>query len=86
MDVGVREFKAHLSDYLARAANGEVIRITDRGQPRAILGPIPGPAAISTGVEGGWIRPGDGTEPRPVRRHVASRGVLASLAEDREDR
>ena len=39
--VGVRELKAHLSDYLARARAGEVVTVTDRGQPVAQLSPIP---------------------------------------------
>ncbi|MGI8926052.1 MAG: type II toxin-antitoxin system Phd/YefM family antitoxin [Tepidiformaceae bacterium] len=31
--VGVREFKAHLSEYLRRVKAGEVVVITDRGRP-----------------------------------------------------
>jgi prevent-host-death family protein len=38
MDVGVRTLKQHVSEYLERAARGETIRVTDRGQPKAILG------------------------------------------------
>ena len=33
MEVGVRELKAKLSSYLARAAAGEIVTVTDRGQP-----------------------------------------------------
>jgi len=42
MEVGVRKFKAKLSSYLARAAAGEVVTVTDRGQPVAVLSPPPG--------------------------------------------
>src|SRR5713226_8544616 len=37
--VGVRELKDHLSDYLRRARAGELIVITDRGEPVAELSP-----------------------------------------------
>ncbi|MFN8643962.1 MAG: type II toxin-antitoxin system prevent-host-death family antitoxin [Candidatus Binatia bacterium] len=46
MDVGVRELKQNLSAYLERAARGESIRVTDRGVPKAILGPVPGAARL----------------------------------------
>lgn len=39
--VGVRELKAHLSEYLARARGGEVIVVTDRGARVAQLSPVP---------------------------------------------
>jgi len=38
MDVAVRELKAKLSAYLQRAAAGEMITVTDRGRPIAVLG------------------------------------------------
>jgi prevent-host-death family protein len=44
MKVGVRELKAHLSEYLDRAAAGDVIEVTDRGRPKAVLGPVQGAA------------------------------------------
>ena len=37
MSVGVRELKAHLSEFLSRAASGEEIVVTDRN--RAMFGP-----------------------------------------------
>jgi prevent-host-death family protein len=57
MDVGVRELKQHLSEYLERAAKGETIRVTDRGQAKAILGPLPGTERLAAGIAEGWIRP-----------------------------
>jgi len=39
--VGVRELRQNLSVYLARIAQGETLEVTDRGQPVAILAPIP---------------------------------------------
>ena len=39
--VGVRELRQNLSVYLARIARGETLEVTDRGQPVAILAPLP---------------------------------------------
>jgi prevent-host-death family protein len=40
MKVGVRMLKAHLSEYLRRANEGECIIVTDRGRQIAELRPI----------------------------------------------
>src|SRR3954451_11382598 len=50
MDVAVRELKAKLSAYLQQAAAGEVITVTDRGRPVAVLGPIPGRIDLAAAV------------------------------------
>jgi prevent-host-death family protein len=82
-DVGVRELKQRLSEYLDRAERGEILRVTDRGRPKALLGPLPGRARVEQGVSEGWIRAGSGgTLPR-VPRVQSSGRVLDVLAEDR---
>lgn len=83
MDVGVRELKQRLSEFLERAARGEIIRITDRGQPKAILAPVPGVGRLTRGIEEGWIRPAQDAEPLPVRRATATRRVSEALDDDR---
>ncbi len=82
-DVGVRELKQRLSQYLDRAERGEVLRVTDRGRPKAVLGPVPGRARIEDGVGAGWITPGTGSPLGPVHRAKATRRTLDVLAEDR---
>jgi prevent-host-death family protein len=82
-DVGIRELKQHLSEYLDRAEHGETLRVTDRGRPKAMLGPVPGRARIEDGIRTGWITPGTGAPLGPVPRSKASRQVLDALAEDR---
>ncbi len=86
MDVGVRELKAHLSAYLERAAAGELIRVTDRGRPVAVIGPLPDTERLERGIREGWIRPGSGIVPCPVHRVPAPSRVADVLEEDREDR
>ena len=82
-DVGIRELKQHLSEYLDRAEQGEVLRVTDRGRPKAVLGPIPGRARIEDGIRAGWIKPGTEASLGPATRSKASGRVLDALAEDR---
>jgi prevent-host-death family protein len=84
MDVGVRELKQHLSEYLRRAAAGQVIRVTDRGVPTVIISPIAGGDGLQRGIDEGWIRP-------PLRnaqvggapRERSARRVLDVVREDR---
>jgi prevent-host-death family protein len=84
MDIGVRELKQNLSAYLARAARGETIRVTERGVPKALLGPIPGTVRLEEGVSKGWIaRPATSAAPARVQRARASLRVEDVLIEDR---
>jgi prevent-host-death family protein len=82
-DVGIRELKQHLSEYLDRAERGELVRVTDRGRPKALLGPLPGRANIDDGVAAGWITPGSGKRLGAIARVKADTRVLDVLAEDR---
>lgn len=82
-DVGIRELKQRLSEYLDRAERGEILRVTDRGRPKALLGPVPGRARIEEGIRAGWITPGTDEPLAPVRRSKSARRVLDVLAEDR---
>ncbi len=83
MDIGIRELKAKLSAYVQRAAAGEVITVTDRGRPVAILGPPLGVVDLRGAVEAGWVTPASRVGLRPVPRHRARGSVLEVLAEDR---
>jgi prevent-host-death family protein len=82
-DVGIRELKQRLSEYLDRAERGETLRVTDRGRPKAMLGPVPGRGRIEDGIRSGWITPGSGAPLGRVQRSKAASRVLVVLAEDR---
>lgn len=84
MDVAVRELKQNLSKYLERAARGATIRVTDRGTPKAILGPLPERLRLEEGIADGWIEAPSGTIARSVRRARASRRIADVLSEDRD--
>lgn len=70
--VGIRDCKAHLSEIVRRVRSGEVVEITDRGEPVARIVPVrpaavagdPYEASIRALLEAGWI----GERP-PRRRH-----------------
>lgn len=88
MDIGVRELKQNLSKYLKRAAAGETIRVTERGVPKAVIGPIPGRVRIEEGVAEGWITVGEkaGTANAGKRKIRRAKSKLRSedvLTDDR---
>jgi prevent-host-death family protein len=85
MDVAVRQLKAQLSAYLKRAAAGELITVTDRGRPIAVLGPVINAIDLSAAVDAGWVSPASATGLRPVRRHAARSTIDQAVAEDRAE-
>lgn len=89
MDVGIRELKEHLSEIVERAARGETIRITSRGIPKAVLGPLNGEDRIRQGIREGWLTPPSSTEPprrlERVFRMKAPVTLQEILDEDRGD-
>ena len=82
-DVGVRDLKQHLSEYLDRAEHGELVTVTDRGRPKALLGPLPGRARVEEGIAAGWITPASAGRLGLARRWRGRTAVLEALAEDR---
>jgi prevent-host-death family protein len=68
MDVGIRELKQRLSEYLDRVARGEVIRVTERGRPKALLTPIRDDRTVERGIAEGWLSPGEKRRPQRVQR------------------
>ncbi len=85
MDVAVRDLKAKLSAYLKRAAAGELITVTDRGRPIAVLGPVLDAVDLAAAVEAGWVTPASASGLRPVRRYRSASSVEQALAEDRAE-
>jgi prevent-host-death family protein len=86
MDVPVRDLKAKLSAYVKRAAAGEVITVTDRGRPVAVLGPLVNTVDLAAAVEAGWVTPATASGLSPVRRHPSTSSVEQVLGDDRAER
>jgi antitoxin (DNA-binding transcriptional repressor) of toxin-antitoxin stability system len=86
--VGVRELRQNLSVYLERIALGETLEVTDRGQPVAILAPLPKPVSVLERLRAeGRLTPAKGdllTLKRP--RMAVSRRASRILQRVRADR
>ncbi len=87
MNVGVRELKQHLAEYLDRAAAGELVQVTERGVPKVQIVPVPGAGQMTDGVEQGWLRPAlraDGLQLRLLSGDAGARvhTLAAELAVD----
>lgn len=84
MEVGIRELKAHLSEYVDKAAKGEVIIVTHRGKSVARLTGLTGMSMIEQGIREGWITAASRAGGlRPVKRFKASLSVTEVLEDDR---
>jgi prevent-host-death family protein len=85
MEVGVRELKERLSELLERASRGEHLTVTERGRPKAVLGPLPGGDHIARGIAEGWITAPEsvGPIPPPPARARSSTAVREMIDEDR---
>ncbi len=80
--VGVRELRDHLSNYLRRVREGELLVITDRGKPIGELSPAEGRKNVELAfrlVRRGMAR-WSGGKPRGLIRAPRSRGGLVSAA------
>ena len=87
LTVGIRELKAHLSDYLKRVESGEQLMVAHRGRPIATIAP----AEVGPNVD--WVRAmvlegraqWSGGKPRGLTPRMKSRGKPASrmVLEDR---
>jgi prevent-host-death family protein len=95
METNVRELKAHLSEYLRRAALGEEVLVTLRGKPLARLVSVSSDATPETLEEASiarlrtlpWITPGNGNKPmgsvNPVRIGPDEKCLAAIVGEMR---
>jgi prevent-host-death family protein len=88
VQVGIRELKGRLSEYLRRVRAGETVIITEHGQPVGRIVPAAQPLAVRLAamVEAGqaaWS--GRRLEPiAPVAAAAGERSVADLLVEDRE--
>ncbi|MBC8195715.1 MAG: type II toxin-antitoxin system prevent-host-death family antitoxin [Acidimicrobiia bacterium] len=83
MNVGIRELKAKLSEYLGLVADGEAVVVTDRGRPVARLVPYDHGSAVERGIAEGWIRPPLRVGLLPSVRVHSSMTTEEALDEDR---
>ena len=83
--IGIRELRQHASRWVARAAAGETIEITDRGRLVAALGPPPRGNRYERLVGTGEIRPPEAALPGSPPPEAAE-PLTPHLEAEREDR
>ena len=83
MDVGIRELKKHLSEYVERASKGEHLRVTLRGEPVAELRPLPGANRMMEGIRDGWVTASGATPSSRVQGAPSERSIAEVVREDR---
>ena len=83
MNVGIRELKAHLSQYVRRAAAGENVLVTDRGKPVARLVSLGGTSMVDRGIAEGWITPASRAALTPAIQYKALLSIMEVMDEDR---
>ncbi len=87
MDVGVRDLKARLSEYLARAERGEVIGVTSRGRRIARIVPVDDRSWIERGLAEGWLtrqREGPPEPFAPLPRRPGTPSTTELIRADRD--
>jgi prevent-host-death family protein len=87
VEVGVREFRARLSDWLERAANGEEIIVTERGRPRARLTGVGQQSTCERLIAKGVITPAQkpkGSTPLP--KPIPIKGSIDDILRDSRGR
>lgn len=64
--VGIRELKTRLSEYVERARAGETVIVTDRDRPVAELRPISGRTSLDSLIDAGLATRGRPKRPAPT--------------------
>jgi prevent-host-death family protein len=88
--VGIRELKQNASAVLERVRHGESVEVTERGQPIALIVPLPRAGALDRLLTEGRATPANGSlsdlpvprRPRPGRP-LPSEVLAAMRAEER---
>jgi prevent-host-death family protein len=84
MEVGIRELRGSLRDYLALVRDGDELVITDRGTAIARIVPLHGGRTLDRVIAEGLVTPATQlSRTRPARRVKSSGGVSDLVGEQR---
>jgi prevent-host-death family protein len=84
VEVGVRELKNHLSQYLAEVAKGNEVVVTDRGRAVARITAMSGQRVFEELVANGVVAPAPAAKrSAPTARLVTTEPVSPLVAEQR---
>lgn len=82
MEVGIRELRAHLGDYIDLVRGGDEVVVTERGAAVARLVPIDGGRAIDRLIAEGVVTPASGALGARLPRRVKAKGTVSDLVAD----
>jgi len=77
-EVGIRELRNHLSQYLERVEHGEEVVVTDRGRAVARVLPVSGERTIDRLIREGKVTPAR-RPARSVPKRVKATGSVSEL-------
>ena len=85
--VGIRQLKQNASAVIDRVRHGESIEVTDRGEPVALIVPLPKAGVLARLIAEGRARPAEGSlldlpPPRPPR---PGRPLLSEILAEMRD-
>lgn len=78
MEVGIRELRDHLSQYLERVQAGEEVVVTDHGRAIARVVPMSGERTIDGMIREGLVTPAKNTK-QPAPRPIKTAGTVSDL-------
>ena len=81
VEVGVRELRNNLSQYLERVQSGEEVLVTDRGRAIARVLPLGAPRTLDQLIAQGLVTPARQTK-RGSRRPIKAAGTVSDLVAD----
>jgi len=79
MEVGIRELRGHLSDYLERVRGGDEVVVTDRGTAVARIIPIDGGRVLDRLIAEGRVTPAATTARKSPMPPVRAAGPVSDL-------
>ena len=82
MEVGIRELRGRLSEYLARVRDGGEVVVTDRGTAFARIVPIKGGRALDRAIAEGLVTHAPESIRTRPRRRVTSRAKVSELVRE----
>jgi len=81
VEVGVRELRNKLSQYLERVQAGEEVLVTDRGRAIARVLPLDAPRTLDQLIAQGLVAPAKQAK-RTSRRPIEAAGTVSDLVAD----
>ena len=79
MDVGIRELRSHLSDYLDEVKSGHEVVITERGRPVARIVPVQAGNTLDQLVSQGLVRAPLSPKRRSLAPPIKTNGSVVEL-------